>query len=35
MRVERAMGMFGALQTAEQRQDFLGRLRALQQEKSR
>jgi outer membrane protein len=29
MRVERAMGLFGALQPAEQRQDFLTRLRAL------
>jgi outer membrane protein TolC len=29
MRVERAMGSFGALQTSEQRQEFLNRLRSL------
>jgi outer membrane protein len=29
MRVERAMGTFGALQTPEQRQEFIGRLRTL------
>jgi outer membrane protein TolC len=35
IRVERAMGSFGALQTAEQRQEFLTRLRtAIQQKKA-
>jgi outer membrane protein len=32
MRVERAMGSFGALQPAEQRQDFITRLRALKEQ---
>jgi outer membrane protein len=31
MRVERAMGDFGTLQTPEQREEFLGRLRALKE----
>jgi outer membrane protein TolC len=33
MRVERAMGSFGALQTPEQRQEFLNRLQMLMQKK--
>ncbi len=35
IRVERAMGAFGALQTAEQREEFAERLRALKRQKVR